>query len=111
METISVKRGDTWTANFAYTDAAGDPIDITGASARMDIYAKNATAPAMSLSDATGELTINGAAGEIDLLVAYADMEDMIPGAYLADMEVTYSTGIRASSATFTVIIVEDITV
>ena len=111
MKKISVKRGDTWTANFAYTDVAGDPIDITGSSARMDIYAKNATAPAMSLSDATGELTINGAAGEIDLLVVYADMEDLAIGSYRADMEVTYSNGVRSSSVTFIVNIVEDITV
>ncbi len=111
MQTISVKRGDTWTVNFAYTDSEGAPINLLGASCAMDLRGLYDETVLMSLSDVSGELTINGAIGEIDLLVPYADMEPLGLGTYRADMEVTYPNGVRSSSETFGVDIVEDITV
>jgi hypothetical protein len=37
MVKTKLKRGDTWRLVFTYTDAAGAPVDLSGASAHMQL--------------------------------------------------------------------------
>jgi hypothetical protein len=76
-------RGDTWTRAWELKDAAGDPIDLTGASARLQVRDASG-AVVISASTADGRLTIQPAAGRIDLLVPYS-ATGLAPGSYRFD--------------------------
>lgn len=71
VATLFVKRGVTWRAVFAWTDANGTPVPLPGTAARMQIR-KWATDPAVLLeltTDAGGGLTREpgGVVGELHL--------------------------------------------
>lgn len=62
---ITIEQGATYAQTFTWTDDAGDPVNLTGYTARMKIKtAKGATANIASLTDAAG-ITLGGAAGTI----------------------------------------------
>ncbi len=85
---MSLTRGSTWTESFTYTDAAGDPIDLTGFVARMQIRTlagrtglSTADTLVMELASDGGSprLFITPAEGKIDLVVAAADTASLSP--------------------------------
>jgi hypothetical protein len=105
---IKVKRGDTWIQNFKWA-IDGEVLPLTNTTARLELRQKNVPTPFLSLSQGAG-LTINGAAGEIDLRVEASVMNTLAPGNYYSDLEVTFLDGTVRSTDTFVVEIVEDIT-
>ncbi|WP_295445105.1 BppU family phage baseplate upper protein [uncultured Thiodictyon sp.] len=109
MKGISTKRGDTWTVVFTVRDSAGVVIELTDATARLQLKAPRATQAVLSVSDADA-LTIDEHAGTITLAVPYETMADIAPGTYQADLEITFQDKTRTSTDTFIVNIVEDIT-
>jgi hypothetical protein len=105
---VKLYRGDTWTRAWELKDAAGNPIDLTGASARLQV--RDATgAVVISASTTDGRLTLTPASGRIDMLVPYA-ATGIAPGSYRLDLEVTHANGLRRTYEQDTLIVLEDMT-
>lgn len=105
---ISVKRGDTWLQIFKWRSGT-KVIDLIGCSAKLQLR-NSSDGLVLSVSSSTGELEIDGAAGNISLRVEADVMGAIAPGNYSADLEVTFSDSTVMSTPTFTVEIIKDVT-
>lgn len=112
---VTTKRGDTWLATFAFV-VSGTEADLTGCTAKMQVRTKTDTLVLTATTDAltdpptAGLLTVDGAAGTVTLLMPKAITTPVVPGSYVADIELTYADGTVRSSDTFSVKIGKDIT-
>lgn len=78
---LTLYQGATYrrTLTWRYTDAPAGPVDLTGASARLQLRtAYGATPPALTLTDGSG-LTLGGVAGTVEI-----EMTDTQTGALTA---------------------------
>lgn len=85
---IDVSAGDAWNHTFLYADldsydvngdpVAGDPIDLTGMSARLDVRDEDGDLITTASTD-NGLLTITAAAGQIDLAMPASDTSLLAP--------------------------------
>lgn len=105
-----IKRGDTWATSFDWTQPDGQPVDLIDCTARMMVRDKKTKALALSLSTATGELTIDVAHGSVALRVESAVMQAITPSAYITDLEITFPDGSVTSTDTIGFKIIEDVT-
>jgi hypothetical protein len=104
---VKLYRGDTWTRAWELRDAAGNPIDLTDAGARLQV--RDATgAVVITASTADGRITLTPASGRIDLLVPYAATV-IAPGSYRFDLEVTHASGLRRTYEQDTLVVLEDV--
>lgn len=106
MASFTVKRGDTWRQPFTWRQGSetGDPVDLTGCTAALQVR----DAAGELVLDATLDLTIDGPNGTITVDTQIP--EDLEPGKYLFDIEMTYSDGFRQSTDTQYLKVVADIT-
>lgn len=91
---LTFPQGATWTLSLAWNDDDGDPINLTGFSAAMQIrqsYAQSAT-PIVSVSSGSG-ITLGGAAGTIEVRVPATSTDDIRAGRYVYDLELTSGGG------------------
>lgn len=88
-------QGATFKRIIRLTDATAEPIDLTGATARMHIRAAIADeTPIIELDNTNGRAVVSDAVnGEITLLIADEDTAalDFTAGVY--DLEIEYSDG------------------
>jgi hypothetical protein len=104
---VKLYRGDTWTRAWELRDAAGNPIDLTGASARLQV--RDATgAVVISASTTDGRITLTPASGRIDMSVPYS-ATGLAPGPYRFDLEVTHAGGMRRTYEQDTLVVLEDV--
>lgn len=85
---LDVSAGDAWNHTFLYADldsydvngdpVAGDPIDLTGMSARLDVRDEDGDLITTASTD-NGLLTITAAAGQIDLAMPASDTSLLAP--------------------------------
>lgn len=108
MSILTVKRGDTWVVQFSWTQPDGAPVDLTGASARLQVRDK-LNAVRIDVSTTEGSLVINDG-GRVNMVIAASTMQTMQPGSYKFDLEVTYANGHVQSTETLTLKVVEDMT-
>lgn len=108
---VNLKRGDSLNLLFSVVDGDGDPYDLTDCTARLQIRNKSGSRVYLSAtSDPADGLTLDAVAGTIALAVDFADTEDLAPGTYYSDLEMTFSGTDRKSTDTFQVRIEADIT-
>ena len=71
---LEIEQGATFTADLSAADAAGDPIDLTGYTARMSIKrdARESTA-LLELTTANGRILITAATGLVQLVLTAAE--------------------------------------
>ncbi|MEW6560396.1 MAG: hypothetical protein AB1412_09390 [Pseudomonadota bacterium] len=105
---VKLFRGDTWTRAWRLEDAACKPIDLTGASARLQLR-DSTGALAIEATTANALLTITALEGRIDLAVPYAATALLAAGAYRFDLEVTHASGIRRTYEQDSLVVIEDI--
>lgn len=105
---VKLIRGDTWTRAWELKDATGNPIDLTGATARLHVR-DGAGALVISAATGDGRLVITPADGRIDLVVPYSDT-GIAPGAYRFDIEVTLPSGQRRTWEQGQLVVLEDVT-
>ena len=74
---INVEQGASWTLDLTWKDDAGDPIDLTGYSARMMIRKAYSSSPLLSLSSTAGDIELGGVLGTI-AITASADQTSQI---------------------------------
>lgn len=68
-QSLSIDQGATWALSFEWLDEQGQPIDLTGCTARMQLRATPASPVLLELSTDNGRLSLAGALGIIELLV------------------------------------------
>jgi hypothetical protein len=108
MGTLTVKRGDTWIVQFAWTQPDGAPVDLTDATARLQVRDKT-NVVRIDADTVSGTLTV-GTNGRVDMLIPAAIMETMDPGSYKFDLQITYANGTVQSTETLSLKVIEDMT-
>jgi hypothetical protein len=90
----SIYRGDSWVVSWTILGADNQPINLTGATARVQLRdQQNNLLVNADLSN--GYLSINPTQGRIDMNVPYAVMDTVPIGTYQYDLEVTFANGVR----------------
>lgn len=106
MSAIRIFRGDTWQRAWIIADVAGNPVDLTGVTVRLHVR-DAAGAKVMEASTADGRITLQPAAGRIDLVMP-KEATGVSPGSYRFDMEVTFPSGVRQTYEQATLVVLED---
>lgn len=109
--TFQFKRGDTFSLVFEIKTNDGGVVNLDEYTARLQLKPSNKNNIVLTALSENNELTIMGDAGFVYLDVDYNKTEHITPGLYRADLELTSAEGIRTSTETFMIRIVEDITV
>ena len=85
-------QGATWDLSLTYLDSNGDPIDLTGYAARMQMRQSYEAEPAvLSLLTGGAGITLGGTAGTIDITVSASVTNDIPALQYVYDLEVEAS--------------------
>lgn len=109
MATIKLYRGDTWRHTWLLSDEREAPIDLTGATARLQVRDGYDTA-VITATVANDRLVIDPAAGRIDLDVHYAITEALTPGSYRWDLEITTADDRRLTIDGGALVVLPDMT-
>ena len=109
MESLSFKRGDTW--SFVATwKVLGVPQDLTGVSVRMQLRPRIGGAAVIDVSDASGELVIIEAEGKVEATIPPSITGQVSPGEYVADLEYRFPGDDVRSTPTVLILVGEDVT-
>lgn len=85
---ITIEIGATFLLNVTWKDSNGDPIDLTGYDARMQVRKKYSSATALiSATTGNGKITLGGAAGTIAVELVPTDSEDITDKYGVYDIE------------------------
>lgn len=103
-----VEQGATFTKIVTWFDDAGDPIDVTGYSAHLQVRATpDDTSVVLELQSTDGSITVGTTDGKFTLHVAAADTALLAPVVAVYDLFVTApgtDPATRLLAGTFTVI-------
>lgn len=91
---IELLRGDTLAESFVWSQSNGEPVNLAGYTARMQVRPQTGEgAPILDLSTAGGEISLNFPPGTIEVNASSVIMETRIPGEYVYDLELTSPIG------------------
>jgi len=102
---IIADQGATFTRNLHWFDPAGDPVNLTDYTARMQVRQRYvSTSTILSLVSPTN-ITLGGGAGTIVITASATTMAAVASGEYVYDLEMVASNGVvtRLVQGTFTV--------
>lgn len=92
---LSIEQGSTFSKSLTIINSDGLPVSFTGASAQMQLrQTLSSASPAITLSTANGRITLSSG-GTITLSIAATDTDDLTPGTYVYDLEVTSGSTVR----------------
>lgn len=84
---FTMDQGATWTLQLVYNDSNGDPVNLTGYTAEMQIRKKfNSDVAVLTLSTSNGGITIVPLTGTLNL-IATDEQAAIEPGFYVYDLE------------------------
>lgn len=76
---LHADQGETFRAHFTYQDSAGTPINLAGATARMQVRdGYGAAAALFNLTTENGGIALGGVAGTVDLYIASASLATLV---------------------------------
>jgi hypothetical protein len=88
---LIIDQGATWKVNLLYKDPAGDPINLTGYTAQLQLRTSyEAASASLSLATGTG-ITITANTGTIAILATATQTNSLVAGDYVYDLEITLS--------------------
>ena len=88
---IICDQGATFQRQITWNDTNGDPVDLTGYTARMQVRpTTDSTTLTLELTTGNNRITLGGAAGTIELLVAASVMT--MAGDFVYDLELVSGT-------------------
>ena len=101
---MTIDQGATLALQMTYKDSAGDLINLSGYSARMQVrQTVPSTSTILDLTTANGGLILGGAAGTIDVAITATASEAVAAGQYVYDLELVNGTTVeRLVMGTFT---------
>ena len=85
---VQVEQGSVFTRYLTWKDSAGNPINITGYTARM--FVKQTYEDTVNLFEMTtenGRISLGGVAGTINLYISANDTDDLEFGSYVYDLK------------------------
>ena len=98
---LYIEQGATFKMSFTWNQAAtydptqpGDPIDLTGYTARMQIRKNQQSPTQVDATDANGKIALGGTTGRITVTLSASDTDGLNTRAALYDLEVQDSTGV-----------------
>lgn len=91
---IEIEQGATFQKLARLRDAAGELIDLTDYTAKMQIRLKKESAAAVISLDETDGLTLGGAAGTIQIEIPAASTAELTKRNYVYDLFITSEAGI-----------------
>lgn len=92
---IVIEQGATFQLNLTWKDADGNPINLTGYDARMQVRKRyTSTTPMLSFSVTGGEIVLGGAAGTIAITGAATVTDDITDKYGVWDLELISGGGI-----------------
>jgi len=98
------EQGATFSSVLTWKDENGNPINVTGYAAQMQVRSKPCTDAILTLSNTNGKIALGGALGTITLTLAASETDDLKPGTYIYDLEMSQSgTVTRLIEGSFTV--------
>lgn len=117
-DTLRIKRGDTWRPQFVWQDGSGNPIDLTGATARLQLRQKReqielsgTSYPAeLDLKSTEGDIVITESEGKLEVEASATQTSSLEPKNYVTDVEITFPNGDVRSTQTIDVIVERDVT-
>jgi len=90
---LTFPQGATWSLALTWNDDGGDPINLTGYTARMQVRPSyDASTTVLSLTNGSG-LTLGGAAGTVTLRVEAATTTTVSAATYVYDLELQSGGG------------------
>jgi len=92
---LKIEQGSTLRLDILYKDESGDPVDLNGYVARMQLRRRiDDEEPVLELTTGNGRLTLGGADGTVEINVNASDTEglDATEGVY--DLELVSGAGI-----------------
>jgi hypothetical protein len=85
---MTCNQGATLKRTITWTDSAKNPINLTGFTARMQVRAATSSSSViLELTTANNRVSLGGADGTVNLLVAASDTAQLAPGQYVYDLE------------------------
>lgn len=64
---LNIEQGASWTFDMTWKDDQGDPVDLTGYSARMKVRKSYQSSVVLALTTADGDITLGGVLGTIEI--------------------------------------------
>jgi hypothetical protein len=92
---FKIEQGSTFRVDITYKDENGDPVDLNGYSARMQLRRRiDDVDPVLELTTGNGRLVLGGDTGNVEINVNASDTEglDAVEGVY--DLELISGAGI-----------------
>lgn len=91
---IICDQGATFNRVLTWQDSNGDPINLTGYTAKMQIRPEaSSSTTTLSLTTENSRISLGGAAGTITLTIAAADTAAVTAGQYVYDLELVSGAG------------------
>lgn len=104
---VKIYSGDTWERTWLLKDAAGAPVPLENAVARLQVRSRNDILIVASTDD--GKIVLTPELGELAMTIPYILM-DVKPGTYSFALEITHANGVRRTYEQDTLVILEDVT-
>lgn len=90
-----LEQGTTLVRNFIYKDADDEVVDLTGATARLQIRPYvSSDQTLLSLTTANGKLAIDGAAGKITMTITPTDTDGVDFDTAVYDLEIVQGSAV-----------------
>lgn len=109
MTTVYLPRGDTWRRTWLLRDSSDAPLNLSGASVRLQVRNSNDVV-LYSVTDADSALSVDLLQGRIDLLAPYTATQNFPLGEHFFALEVTHANGVRTSYEIGSLVVFEDVT-
>ena len=108
---VSIIRGDTWLRTWALKNPAKLPINLTGATARLQVRSKDGVLIA-SATTTDGRIIISSLEGRIDLIMPpiVTSLFETLDENYDFDLELTYANGVVKTLEIAELVVRKDIT-
>jgi hypothetical protein len=108
---IVAEQGSQLVVSLTYRNPAGVPIDLTGASAAMQVRRRSGAAEAfLRLSNTTSGISLGTTNGQIVITVTDEALSLVAPGEYVYDLEVNPSNGAVAKLISGKFVLVGEVT-
>ena len=90
---FTIDQGAQYTTQIIWADGSGNPIDLTGYTAAMQLrlQAASPNPSSLNLTSSNGGITITPVAGEMDILMTTAQTGALNAGFYVYDLEIALS--------------------
>ena len=91
----TIDQGSIWNVTIVYKDSNGNPVNLTGYTAAMQLRQNyNSESADLTLTTANGGLTITGATGTIQVSATATQTGNLSAGFYVYDLELTSGSNI-----------------